>query len=263
MKQILNLFIFLLVFLSCADEFVAENPIDPDNPDYIPPIVSFVSGPDPGETIYAENTVITFSGNESSMLYRSQLDSSDWSGWISAQSITLDYLDEGEHIFSLQGKYTTGDTSAVISIPFAVDAVAGPALLFSPRRHTAAIGQMVTYQILAEEVYELAGTEFILDYNPSKLEIEAIRQGELFSSFGTPIFFSQNDPATGKLTITSSAWAGTDQGFTGTGVIIEIDVVLTQSGNSTINFNGNEVLRNPNNITINISEAIGGFITNP
>ena len=33
MKQILNLFIFLLVFLSCADEFVAENPIDPDNPD--------------------------------------------------------------------------------------------------------------------------------------------------------------------------------------------------------------------------------------
>ena len=255
--------IFSFIYFSCTDEFVAENPIDPDNPDYIPPIVSFITGPEPEEILTAETTTITFSGNEESMLFRSRLDSSNWSGWISAQSRTLDYLDEGNHIFYLQGQYTTGDTSSVISIPFTVNAVEGPALLFSPRRHIASAGQVVTYQILAEEVFDLAGTEFILNYNVSKIQVEAVRQGALFNSLGTPIFFTENDQINGLLTVTASAWAGDNEGFTGTGVIFEIDVAIIQNGSSTINFNGNETFRNPENLMININEVIGGLITNP
>ena len=71
------------------------------------------------------------------------------------------------------------------------------------------------------------------------------------------------DPGVGKLTITAAVWAGADLSFTGTGVIAEIDVVLSQNGNTTIEFDGNEIFRNPDNETITISEAVGGFMTNP
>ena len=262
MKHVYTLFI-VLFFLTCAEEFVPDNPIDPDNPDYIPPIVSIVSGPAEGETLSTESVVFIFSGNEESMLFRTRLDSNYWSGWISNLSVTIDYIDEGDHTFYLQGEYTTGDTSEIISISFSVDAVSGPALLFFPRRHKAATGQTVTYQVLAEEVYNLAGAEFVLDYNPSKLVVEAVREGTLFSSVGTPIFFYEIDPGVGKLTITAAAWAGDELGFTGTGVIAEIDAVLAQNGNTTIDFDGDEIFRNPDNTTINISEAVGGFMTNP
>ena len=265
MVPIARLFLFLLftLFLSCTEEFVPENALDPDNPDYVPPIISIVSGPTEGQTLLTSSVVVEFSGNEESMLFRTRLDSSYWSGWISSQSVTLDYLDEGDHIFSLQGRYTTGDTSDVISIGFAVDAVGGPAFLFYPRRRTAATGQIVTFQILLEEVYNLAGAEFVLDYNPSKMVIEDVRQGDLFNTIGTPIFFSEINLGTGNLIITSAVWGGDDLGFTGTGVIAEIDAKLVQDGSTTIGFDGSEVMRGPDNTTIGILETVDGFITNP
>ena len=265
MVPIARLFLFslLTLFLSCAEEFVPENTLDPDNPDYVPPIISIVSGPSEGQTLLTSSVVVEFSGNDEDMLFRTRLDSSYWSGWISSKSITLDYLDEGDHIFSLQGRYTTGDTSNVISIGFAVDAVGGPAFLFYPRQRTAATGQMVTFQILIEEVYNLAGAEFILDYNPSKMIIEDVRQGDLFNTIGTPIFFSEINPGTGNLIITSAVWGGDDLGFTGTGVIAEIDVKLLQDGSTTIGFDGSEEMRGPENNEIGILETVDGFITNP
>ena len=259
MKQILNLFIFFL-FLSCADEFIAENPIDPDNPDYIPPIVSFVTGPNPGETIYAENTVITFSGNESSMLYRSQLDSSGWSGWISSQSITLDYLDEGDHIFYLQGQYTTGDTSYAISVPFSVDAVSGPAIMFFPRKTIANQGETVQLKIIAEEVYSLAGLEANIEYDPGKLTILEVASGEIFTETGDPIFFFEDKKEIGLLTLTSAVWGNTEPAFTGTQVIATLDIRVEQVGNLAINFSGNEVFRDQDNIEIQISESVPGLV---
>ncbi len=257
------LFLILTFFLSCAEEFVPENPIDPDNPEYIPPIISIVSGPTEGQMLLTSSIVVEFSGNETSMLFRTKLDSNNWSGWFSSQSTTLDYLDEGDHLFSVQGRYTTGDTSAVISIGFSVDAVEGPALLFHPRRHTAATGETVTFQVLLEEVYNMTGTEFVLDYNPSKMSIEDVRQGDLFNTIGTPIFFSEFDLGTGRLTITSAVWAGDVFGFTGTGVIAEIDVKLLQDGSTTIGFDGSEEMRGPENNEIGILETVGGLLSNP
>ena len=254
------LLIILSLTLSCSDEFVAENPIDPNNPDYIPPIVSFVSGPGPGETIYAENTVITFSGNESSMLYRSQLDSSGWSGWISSQSITLDYLDEGDHIFYLQGQYTTGDTSYVISVPFIVDAVSGPSLMFYPRKTVASQGETIQLKLIAEEVYSLAGLEASIEYDPGKLTILEVASGEIFTETGDPIFFFEDKKEIGVLTLTSAVWGDTEPAFTGTQVIAILDIRVDQVGNLAINFSGNEVFRDQNNIEIQISESVPGLV---
>ena len=68
-----------LLFFSCAEDFVPVNPVDPDNPDYVPPIVSIVSGPTEGQTLLTETAVFTFSGNQESMLFRTRLDSGYWS----------------------------------------------------------------------------------------------------------------------------------------------------------------------------------------
>tara|TARA_Y100001970_G_scaffold242964_1_gene307836 strand:- start:5049 stop:5834 length:786 start_codon:yes stop_codon:yes gene_type:complete len=261
MKKIYLLGIVLL--FSCgAEEFEPDNPIDPDNPDYIPPIVSIVSGFPDGQVITSSSITVSYSGNEPSMLFRTKLDTNDWSGWITAESFTLDHLDEDEHVFYLQGKYTTGDTSEVIMVPFTVDAVEGPSLLFYPRRRTLNTGESVTFHILAEEVFELAGTGFALDYNPSKIRIDDVRQGDVFAGTGTPIFFSEIDQVTGKITISTAIWDGSGTTFTGTGVIIEIDAVLLQDGNSDIEFDGSEVFRDRNNNEILLNESIGGLMTN-
>ena len=49
--------LIVLFILSCAEEFVPDNPVDPDTPDYVPPIVSIVSGPSEGQTLLTESAV--------------------------------------------------------------------------------------------------------------------------------------------------------------------------------------------------------------
>jgi hypothetical protein len=261
-KVILSI-LALIIFACTKSEPLEENPLDPDAGDYEVPSVVIKSNIQPGETITSETINIALEGNDLVIEYRLRLDESEWTEWSSESSFTLDYLDEGNHTIYGQARYVSSDESEIMSLPFTVDAVDGPSLIFFPRRHKAATGQTVTYQVLAEEVYNLAGAEFVLDYNPSKLVVEAVREGTLFSSVGTPIFFYEIDPGVGKLTITAAAWAGDELGFTGTGVIAEIDAVLAQNGNTTIDFDGDEIFRNPDNTTINISEAVGGFMTNP
>ncbi len=39
------LWIFLLFFTACSDDFISDNPLDPSNPSYEEPIVTIISGP--------------------------------------------------------------------------------------------------------------------------------------------------------------------------------------------------------------------------
>ena len=252
--------IVLFFILSCADEFVPENPIDPENPSYIPPIVSIIDGINIGQTVTSENLTIEYSGNESSMLFRTKLDSSNWSGWTNNLFVTLDYMDEGDHIFWLQGKYTTGDTSETVSIPFTVDAVQGPALMFLPRRHISGLGDEITFRIIAEEVYDLAGTEFILDYDPATVSVENVLTGDIFSDLGDIFFFYEDKPSEGKLIITSAVWGSGEPSYTGTAVIAEVSIQITQLGEIDIVFDGSELFRDPDNESIQINTTIPGKI---
>ena len=90
-----------------------------------------------------------------------KLDSFSWTDWNESSSATLSYLDEGDHQLSVQSRYLNGDTSNVVSVSFIVDAVAGPSLMFYPRRHFAQVGETVTFQVMAEEVTNLMMSEFI------------------------------------------------------------------------------------------------------
>jgi len=260
MKKIYLLGIVLL--FSCgAEEFEPDNPIDPDNPDYIPPIVSILSGFPDGQVITNSSITVSYSGNEPSMLFRTKLDTNDWSGWVSSTTETIDHLDEGDHEFFLQGKYTTGDTSEVFWVPFAVDAVQGPSLLFFPRKSIQSVGDLVTLKVFAEEVFELAGTGFTLEYNPARIRIDAVRSGDIFIGSGTPIFLDHVDEVNGTIDISTAIWDGSGSTFSGTGIVMEIDVVLLSGGDAQIEFDGTEVFRNKNNTEIIINESVGGIIT--
>ena len=259
MKNLLKLYP-ILFFLSCAEEFVPENPIDPDNPSYIPPIVSIVDGITIGEIVTSENLSIEYSGNESSMLFRTRLDTSNWTGWSNNLFVTLDYMDEGEHEFWLQGKYTTGDTSETISVPFTVDAVGGPSLMFFPRRITAIQGETVTFSIMAEEVYDLAGLETVLEFDPAKVTLMSVSSAGLFDETGDPIFFYEHNESQGRLTITAAVWGDESPAFTGTHPIAIISFRADRTGNIAIDFGETSIFRDPNNLNITVWESIPGLI---
>jgi hypothetical protein len=250
----------ILFLVSCApDEFVADNDYDPENPDYIPPIVSIVSGPSEGQTLTTESAEFTYSGNEL-MLFRTKLDTNFWSGWVNSSSITLDYLDEGDHVFFLQGKFATNDTSQIVSVSFEVDAVDGPSLMFLPRRHISGLGDDITFKIIAEEVYGLAGTEFILNYDPATVSVENVLTGDIFSDMGDIFFFYEDKPSEGKLIITSAVWGSGEPSYTGTAVIAEVSIQITQLGEIDIVFDGSELFRDPDNESIQINTTIPGKI---
>ncbi len=259
MKNLLKLYP-ILFFLSCAEEFVPENPIDPENPSYIPPIVSIVDGITIGETVTFENLTIEYSGNESSMLFRTRLDTSNWTGWSNNLFVTLDYMDEGDHEFWLQGKYTTGDTSETISVPFTVDAVDGPSLMFFPRRITATQGETVTFSIMAEEVYDLAGLETVLEFDPAKVTLMSVSSAGLFDETGDPIFFYEHNESQGRLTVTAAVWGDESPAFTGTHPIAILSFRADHTGNIAIDFGETSIFRDPNNLNITVWESIPGLI---
>ena len=138
----------------------------------------------------------------------------------------------------------------------------GPALIFFPRRHFTTQGNTVTFQVIAEEVYDLTGMEMIIQYNPEHIGVEAVRQGSIFTGFGDVVFFSEDQPGAGRLTITCGIWGGESPSFTGTSAIAEIDVQLKIQGNATLEFDGSEVFRDPNNEPIILLEVVGGYLQN-
>ena len=178
------LFVVVLLFFSCepGEEFLPTNPLDPDNEEYIPPEVTILY---PSEGVIVEQSRVNFqwAGNQADMQFRYSFDN-EWSDWISDEAVTINYIDEGVHTFSVQSSYLTGSASDIATINFNVDAVSGPAIVFYPRRHIGSQGDNVVFQIMAEEVYDLAATEFRIIFNPSDLQVNSATPGSGFSDLG-------------------------------------------------------------------------------
>ena len=260
-KKILPfVFLFSIILITCESpvEFSPDNPLDPDNPDYIPPEVTILS---PAEGAVVEESSITFSwmGNDADMLYRYKMDSV-WSDWGLPETITIDYIDEGVHGFAVQSSYVTGDTSAIESIAFTVDAVEGPALMFYPRRQVTSQGSSVQFQILAEEVYNVTGAEFTILFDPTELRINFAAAGTAFGDYGEVIFISDIDNSSGSLTIATAVWGENFPSFSGTSDIALIDVQVIKQGNLTISFDGLGMMKDPSNNDITINETVAGLV---
>ena len=253
--------VFILLFWSCEEIVVQQdNLLDPGNPEYDPPVITFVSGPGGGETISTSEATFSWEGNDLVSEYRTKINNDPWGDWADHTSITLQYLDEGGYTFSIQGRYTTEDTSAVISNNFSVDAVQGPALMFYPRANFSSVGSNVTFQVLAEEVTSLTAAQFNVTFDPSKLEIVSVTQGSLLQISGESIFSTEFDNQAGSLSVITAALGGDLPSVDGTGVLLELVLEVKATGTSNLEFDGTELLRDPDNNNISISETVNGLV---
>ena len=261
MSRRLFILIGLLFIWTCEDiPIVQDNPLDDDNPDYIPPSISFTSGPSEGQTIADSDITFSWEGNELVTEYRSKLDAGAWKDWSDATTFVWEYLDEGNHQIALQGRYNSGDTSDVVTISFIIDAVQGPALMFYPRRHLTSNGETVTFQIMAEEVTDLMASEIHLEYNRSQLEIISVTQGSFFQDGQNSIFLYEINTEAGAVQINTTLLDGDSPSVSSTGDLAELQVKLLQAGSTTLSFNGSDAFIGPENNDIIILEKINGLV---
>ena len=258
-KKSLFLLSLLLVY-NCEEEVLSfDNTLDPENPEYIPPQITVTSGPSENEIVKSSVVSFSWEGNQGGMLYQYKFDDLI-SPWAEETGASFDFLDEGLHLFSVQSKYTTGDTSEVISVNFVVDAVEGPALMFNPRRHEAFVGAKVTFQIMVEEVESLTGVELNIGFDASKVNVESVSTGEMFQGSVESISHSEVDNDAGTVSLLTAILDGDSPSFTGTTSIAVIVVEVLSSGTMELMFDGSESFRDPDNAIIAISEAIGGVV---
>ena len=259
--RIKTLYLITLLFVfNCEDTApIRDNPLDDEGGDYVAPTISLIDIVD-GDTLYSESIEFFWEGNELVVEFRYKLDSFSWTDWNESSSATLSYLDEGDHQFSVQSRYLNGDTSNVASVSFVVDAVAGPSLMFYPRRHFAQAGETVTFQIIAEEVTNLMMSEIHLEYDPSMLELMSISQGSFFQNGQNSIFLFETNTEAGAVQINTTLLDGDTPSVSGTGDLAEIQVKLLQSGSATVSFNGSDAFIDPNNNDISILEKINGLV---
>ena len=257
--RLLYAVVFFFAF-NCEDTVpVRDNPLDDEGTDYVTPTISLMDIND-GDTLYSESYEFTWEGNELVADFRYKLDSFDWTDWNESPSATISYLDEGNHQLSVQSRYPNGDTSDVANVSFVVNAVAGPALRFYPRRHFADQNDTVTFQIIAEEVTNLMMSEIHLEFDPSKLEIISISQGSFFQNGQNSIFLYDINSASGTVQINTTLLDGDTPSVSGTGDLVEIQVKLLESGSTQINFNGSDAFIDPDNSQILILEKISGLV---
>ena len=260
-RKIYPILLLIFVAFNCNEiELLQDNPLDPDNPDYTAPTIVLISGPTDGETIETSSLTFSWQGNELVTEDRWIFDNGSWADWISQTTVTLDYLDEGDHNFSVQGRYLSGDTSSVITINFEVDAVQGPALIFYPRIQFPSIGQNVTFQIMAEEVENLTAAEFLITFNNSLVTIVSITQGTMFLGNGESLFHTVYDNDQGTLSVLMAVLGGSSPSVSGTGVLAEVSLSIQSGGSSNLSFDGTEVMKDPQNNFIIINTTVSALV---
>ena len=251
----------MVLFLSCEKiDPIQDNPLDPDNPDYDPPSVTLISAPTEGETINVYDLSLSWTGNDNVTDFRWKFEGGAWVDWQNITSVDWNYLDEGNHSFSLQSRYITGDTSLVLKRNFIVDAVTGPALMFYPRAHIVSSDTIITFQILVEEVTNLTGAQFSINFDSNKLDILSITQGAMLQISGQSIFDVNYDNSDGTISIITAILGGDQPSVNGTGVLLEIEMQVNTGSTTILEFDGTEIFRNPDNNQITISESVDGII---
>ena len=77
-----------------------------------------------------------------------------------------------------------------------------PALIFSPDQLTVNSGTNTTLSVYALEVNEVAGAHVQIKYDQNKVQLSSVSQGDWLVDGGqNPVFFSENDAASGTLDI--------------------------------------------------------------
>ena len=246
-----TLLIYLLLFLSCDPGLFQDGNEEPET--------TITSANLDGSTITTTTLTISFEGDDQVIEFSYNLDNSEYSHWSSSNQVTLDYLDEGLHTFSVKGRYATGEEdNTPASTSFTVNAVTGPALMFHPRREITFQNNIVTFQLLAEEVENLMLATINISYDNTQIEIMSVIQGDMFTGSGESVFISEED--TNSLSIHTMLLGGDRPSVSGTGVLAEITIKSKALGSTSLNFNGTQVFKTHEDRLISIQETVNGLV---
>ena len=258
----------VIFFFSCGvDDVEYDNPLDPGNPDYEEPNTT-ISSPQPGITYYEHSFVAMWAGNKEDMSFRTKLDDENWShqlgdtDWYPYEFMNLEYLDEGNHTFVVQGRYVSGDVEPQPdSVSFTINAVTGPALRMYHFHTTASVDDQITLDIYAEEVSNIAGAEIIIDFDPSMVRVDGWNIGTFMETAGEdPLSFTEIDNNSGEAILDIGVMGATPDDVSGTGIIASLEITLLAAGQTELTFNNQSTLRDNDNNEVDILEMVKGII---
>jgi len=263
------LFIVIVGFLGCSlleEPEDISNPMDPSDPDFTFPYVTFLDAPTNGEIMDTCFVRFEWEGNQVDMNYSYRTDEGIWSGWSPDESVEYPFLDEGDHLFEIISRYYNGvesEESQVLS--FQVDDVEGPALMFYPRSIEVASDSIFFLEILIEGVTDLTGVKAIIDFDCTILNIQNIQifddeRSLLLKNGGTLISFCEYNNSDGTIKIESGVATGNPPFVDGSGLIARITLSSTRTGTTTLQYNILSEMRDSNNTTIEILETVAAHV---
>ena len=268
-RNIFILTVGLLLTVSCTeslDDPVQDNPLDPGNPEYIPPSTTILSGPEEGDTLNTPDATFRWRGSLSNSDYSYRLNDSDWSDWSMDSSVSFRLLDELTHMFEVRTRYGSGDTEEPpTSISFTVNAVSGPAYMIQPRLIQVVVGEEFSLELMAEEVTDFAIAEVNFAWDHAVVELIGISiytdsTAFLKSNGGTIINFVDIDTATGSAVINVGVAAGDPDHVEGTGALFRIRMKAIDSGNTEVQVLESSSMRNGSNTHITINKMVNGVV---
>jgi len=271
-----NIFLRVLTFLaltigivSCSsslEEPAQDNPLDPDNPSFIPPLTTIISGPSEGEILDTADVTFVWRGIRDDSEYSYRLVDSVWSDWGNDTTVSYTFLDELDYLFEVKSRYLSGiEEELPKSINFTVDAVQGPSFKFFNRHNTVELNELFTVNIFVEDVEDLFAAQIQIAYNSGKLKVMDVVGRDAETDFlrknrGEVILFSELDVDLGLIIIDIGIWSGDPAGVSGTGAMLDIHFKALNSGSTHLRFNRDSQMRSPDNLPINIHEFPEGLV---
>lgn len=256
-----GLLIFSLLLLGCnlvqEDAPPFDNPLDPDDPAFIPPETYIVSGPSEGETVNDHTVTIYWSGNAGVTAYSYQLNGGGWSSWLSDSSVTLSELDDGDYVFEVKGRYhITAEDETPEKRDFTIDAVQGPALKFFPRKVTMSQGTSFSLDLMTEDVTDVTAIYAEVQYNANILKLDSYSVlsdiGDyLVTNGGTVSRITEN--TSGSLKLNLVIVGGVPKGISGSGAVARLNFTVTGTNSTQVKLSNACTLidKNLNDIALN------------
>ncbi len=244
------------IWYSCVtapDELVYDNPLDPTGDDYVPPITTILTAP--SDIITTTTARVSWSGSHERLEFAYRLDDRTFSTWSKDTSVTLDYLDEGEHLFEVKSRYPTGvKENSPAQVDFIVDAVPSQSLILYPYRVEVAQGDTFIVELRADSIAGLTVIDFTLEYDTTSIvALEATTGPFLGKDGGNLILIEEFDP---YWHINIGVGQGPAGGVFGSGTILTFRFDVLTLSNSTLSLTVVDA-RGPNDEIVAVTTVRG------
>mgnify|MGYP002021900628 CR=1 FL=1 len=128
-----------------------------------------------------------------------------------------------------------------------------PAFIFSPDQVSATVSQNISLELHALEVERVAGSQISISYNPSKVSLQNISQGDWLDNNGqSPIFLYENNSTVGEIDIYYSV-LGSSENLSGTGIVAYLSFTVNAPGPIAITIQGSTRIVDKDNQPIQLN----------